>query len=121
MRLATALIQDPSAFRSLYHTYTCSVILAVTYDRPLRGGEEDDALCTRIDDFLKRDQAALRVGAHYVEIMPWMLYLPGWMAKWKRDALKLYEETTTFFLGLLEDVETRVVRLPTGPNAIRGR
>ena len=108
--LASALAQDPSKFRALYHTYTCSVVLSVTYDRPLRGRPEDEALRTRIEDFVKRDQDALQIGAHYVDFIPWMIHLPGWMAKWKRDALKLYEETTVFFLGLIEDVETRVVR-----------
>ncbi|VDC04597.1 unnamed protein product [Peniophora sp. CBMAI 1063] len=108
IRLATSLIQNPSAFRSLYHTYACSVVLSVTYDRPLRGGPGDEVLRTRIDDFVHLDQAALQVGAHYVELIPWMVYLPSWMAKWKRDALKQYEETTSFFFGLMDDVETRM-------------
>ncbi|KZV76226.1 cytochrome P450 [Peniophora sp. CONT] len=108
VRLATALIKDQSAFRSLYHTYACSIVLSVTYDRPLRGTAEDEALRARIDDFMKRDQAALQVGAHWVELLPCMVYLPSWMASWKRDALELYENTTTLFLGLVDDVETRV-------------
>lgn len=112
VRLALALVQEPNDFRALYHTYACSVVLSVTYDRPLRGGSDDDGLRARIDDFVKRNQDSLQ-GAHYVEFMPWMLYLPSWMATWKRSALDLYENTTTFFLGLVEDVENRVVRGPT--------
>ncbi|VDC00765.1 unnamed protein product [Peniophora sp. CBMAI 1063] len=108
VRLAASLVEDSSSFRSLYHTCACSVVLSVTYDRPLRGGPEHEALRARIDDFVHRNQAALQVGAHYVELVPWMLYLPSWMAKWKRDALKMYEETSAFFLGLVDDVETRV-------------
>ncbi|KZV76225.1 cytochrome P450 [Peniophora sp. CONT] len=108
VRLAEALIKDPSAFRPLYHTYACSIVLSVTYDRPIRGSPEDEALRARIDDFVKRDQAALRVGAHYVELLPWMVHLPNWMARWKRDALEMYKDTTEFFMGLVDDVETRM-------------
>ena len=109
--LITSLAQDPEAFRQYYHTFACSIVLAVTYDRPLRGSVEDDMLRSRIEAFVARAQETTRPGAYYVELFPLMRYLPQWMARWKRDALHTYRETMSFFLELMEDVETRLVEL----------
>ena len=68
-------------------------------------------LRSRIEAFVARAQETTRPGAYYVELFPLMRYLPQWMARWKRDALHTYRETMSFFLELMEDVETRLVEL----------
>ncbi|KZV74589.1 cytochrome P450 [Peniophora sp. CONT] len=108
VRLAVSLEHDPKAFRKYYYTFSCSVVLAVTYDLPLLGRPEDDTLLSRIEAFAARAKETTAPGAHYVELLPWMKHLPEWMAKWKRDALITHRETTSFFLELMEDVETRM-------------
>ena len=47
--------------------------------------------------------------AHLVEFFTWMRYLPEWMAKWKREAMKWYKHDSAFFVGLYNDVRKRVV------------
>ncbi|KZV76252.1 cytochrome P450 [Peniophora sp. CONT] len=107
IRLALSLSHDPSEFRKHYQHYACSTVLAVTYDRPLHGKPEDDSLRVQIDAIVRKLVAAASPGAHLVEIMPWMLWLPEWMAKWKRDALEAHRVARTFFLGLIEQVHAR--------------
>ncbi|VDB89774.1 unnamed protein product [Peniophora sp. CBMAI 1063] len=110
IRLASSLTQDAEAFRKYYHTFACSMVLGVTYDRPLLGRPEDEQLRERIEAFVKRAQETTAPGAYYVELLPWMKYLPAWMAKWKRDALATRRETTSFFMELKDEVATRMVR-----------
>ena len=108
-RLAISLSQDPSSRLTYYQNYGCSTVLSVTYDRPLHGKPEDEAMRLRIDTFVKKLTTAIAPGAHFVEVLPWMLSLPNWMARWKRHALHTYHDTTEFFLGLVDDVDARVV------------
>ena len=112
VQLALAVCHDAAAFRKHYRNFAGSAVLAITYDKPLRGSSDDEAMHMRVDDFVKRVQAASAPGAHFVEMAPFMLWLPSWMAGWKHDALKLYRETSAFFLSLVDEVDARVVRSP---------
>ena len=105
--LASALGQRPNSFCSLYHTFACSAVLSVTYDRPVRGGAGDKVLLEGVDTFAKRSFSATALSV--VEILPWIAKLPNWMVKRVRDARVHHRETSTFFLGLIEDVENRLV------------
>ncbi|VDC04579.1 unnamed protein product [Peniophora sp. CBMAI 1063] len=107
IRLAVSLSQDSSSFRQHYQHFACSTVLAVTYDRPLHGKPGDDALRVHIDTIVRKLVAAASPGAHLVELMPWMLRLPSWMAKWKRDALDAHHDAKQFFVGLLDEVDAR--------------
>ncbi|KZV76223.1 cytochrome P450 [Peniophora sp. CONT] len=107
VRLGAALLEDPLNFRKHYHAYVASVVLSITYDRPLRGGALDKALLSGVKTFIRRSQKLAWVGG-YVDLMPWLAYLPACLAKWKPEALSVYIDTTAFFLGLMEDVEGRM-------------
>lgn len=38
-----------------------------------------------------------------------MLYLPQWMAKWKREGYRYYKQDTELFKGLMDDVKIGLV------------
>lgn len=107
-RLAIALLEDPNNFHEHVRNYVSSVMLSVTYDRPLHGGPDDKALRAGIDEFIKQNIAFTRV-EQFAQIMPWLAHVPDWSAKWKREVRQVYEDTTRFFMDMVEDVETRMV------------
>lgn len=39
-----------------------------------------------------------------------MLYLPSWIAPWKRKALQWFKEDSEMFLGLLNEAQQKLVR-----------
>lgn len=53
-------------------------------------------------------QAALP-GRFLVEIMPWMRYLPDWMASWKRKGKESFIQDSNMFKGYLQNVKNEVV------------
>ncbi|KAI0031587.1 cytochrome P450 [Vararia minispora EC-137] len=107
IRLALALTAEPSEFIRLYDRYAASLVMMITYDRPLHGSEKDDAIHERLHASNRRSVDAITPGAHLVEFFPWMLRLPTWLAKWKRDALNGYQETTELYEELVDDVVER--------------
>ncbi|VDB91739.1 unnamed protein product [Peniophora sp. CBMAI 1063] len=106
-RLAATLIRDPAGFHDHVRNYVSSVMLSVTYDRPLHGGPDDKALRAGIDEYIHQNIAFTRVD-QFVQLVPWLAYAPEWAAKWKRDARLVFEDTTRFFMGLVDDVEARM-------------
>lgn len=54
-------------------------------------------------------QAALP-GRFLVEIIPWMRYLPDWMASWKKKGKESFRQDSKMFKGFLGNVKAEVVR-----------
>ena len=104
-RLCTTLLHSPSNFRKHYHDYVSSVVLSVTYGRA-----HDEKLLTGVEAFIRKSQSLARVDA-LVEVLPWLEWVPGWVAGWKGRALEAYEDSTAFFMGLVDDVEDKMVRI----------
>ena len=84
--------------------------MSIVYDHPPIKSEDEPSV-VRINDFVERIVRAAYPGAHLVEFFTWMRYLPEWMAKWKREAMKWYKHDSAFFVGLYNDVRKRVVRI----------
>jgi hypothetical protein len=125
-RLALALAKGYEQFHHHYERYAASLVLTITYDRPLRDSAEDERLLSRCSAFPKTIAAAVAPGAYYVEFMPWMLHIPARyvptsytlhgisylipsFAQWKRTAAEGYTEITSFFNELVADVIRRRV------------
>lgn len=71
-------------------------------------------LATRISD-------AVVPGAYFVDIFPFMKYLPEWIAGWKRDGMSCQTRLSERFEALLFDVAEKMVRLwyhPDRPTSI---
>ena len=66
---------------------------------------KDDPLVTRINDLMHRLVRAALPGAYFVEIFPWMKYLPSWMAKWKREGLEWFRKDSMMFEGFYAGVQ----------------
>ncbi|KAJ7163864.1 cytochrome P450, partial [Mycena crocata] len=62
----------------------------------------------RINDLMHRVVQAALPGNFLVEIIPWMCYLPDWLAKWKRDGKAHFVEDSTMFKTFLGNVKDQV-------------
>ncbi|PSR77911.1 hypothetical protein PHLCEN_2v7653 [Hermanssonia centrifuga] len=61
-----------------------------------------------INEVAKSLSNAGAVGAYLVDIFPVMLYLPEWLAQWKREGRQLHEKYSAMLEGLLLDVRSRM-------------
>jgi cytochrome P450 len=104
-RLLNDLIRTPSKYEDLFERYAGAVILRLAYDKTIELGDEP---------FVKR---ALRVVhtvervaspvAYLVDTLPVLMYLPKWLAPFKREAESLHQEELSLFCELLDEVRAK--------------
>lgn len=73
--LACGLLEEPHNWDGHLRRTAASAIMSMVYDEPpIISG--NDSTVTFINDFVARLTRAALPGAHLVEFLPWMMYLP---------------------------------------------
>ncbi|KAF9221215.1 cytochrome P450 [Gyrodon lividus] len=88
------ILNDPKNHQAHVRRYAASVILRVTYGKSSPTSTNDPEVI-RIYQVLRNLQAAMRPGAHLVERVPLLKYIPGYgsrLKQWHEFELKLYRE-----------------------------
>lgn len=105
--LTHGVLSEPARWDSHLRRAAASMIMSVLYDTPTIKSE-DDPYVTRINDMVARLTRAAYPGAHFVEFLPWMMYIPNRFAKWKREAEEWFARDSVLFETLFESVHARV-------------
>ncbi len=125
--LSSAILDNQGFLEKHFQRVTASAIMSILYDYPTLENEDDETL-KKIHTFIGRMSKAAAPGAHLVELLPWMMYIPEWyaftfiahssriatrcvlsFAKWKREGRKHFREHTSMFNALLNAVRSDVV------------
>ncbi|TFK67282.1 cytochrome P450 [Pluteus cervinus] len=85
--LVENLINRPELWAAEIKRSTASSIKAVIYGTPPIASI-DDPVVAFISEMGHRFSTAVMPGAYLVELFPTMLYLPAWLAPWKREAME---------------------------------
>ncbi|KAF8992112.1 cytochrome P450 [Cyathus striatus] len=105
--LLLQLLEKPSLLENHLKRANSSLLISALYGKaPIQDSLND--LVQNINSIAERVLIAAAPGAFLVEYMPWMMNLPRWMCKWRRDAERDFIEYTSLFMDLLEDVESRL-------------
>ena len=107
--LVHAILQDAGNQDELFDRFSASMIVGAVYGLA-PSDVRLESVIEPLEHFVKNITAALLPGAYLVEFFPIMRHAPLWMAKWKRDAIASFHESTTLFETLLADVEKRKAR-----------
>ncbi|KIJ64543.1 hypothetical protein HYDPIDRAFT_111879 [Hydnomerulius pinastri MD-312] len=100
---------DPDAWADRLKNSTASNILTAVYGRP-RITAKDKPILDRAHAHTARLASATAPGAFLVELFPFMMFFPNWMAKWKRDGIAWHEEETKFLEKLDEEAVEKEVQ-----------
>lgn len=106
--LALHCLQDPGNWDDHLKRSAASTVLCAVYGW-LSIDKSSDPFVDRINKLMHRLVYAALPGSFLVEIFPSMLYLPEWMAKWKREGRRWFEKDTKMFEDLLTDVQNKMV------------
>lgn len=87
-----------------------SIVLSVLYGWDPKKIAEHQGTVKRVNEWTDRLLKVALPGAYLVEFIPWMLYIPTWLAPWKREGYAWRRKDTSFYTDLVEDVERRMVR-----------
>jgi hypothetical protein len=82
-RLVLALTSDtsttskPGRYAHHFSRFAASLILAITYDKPLCGAADDEMTVKTIDQIVRRVERAFVPGAHFADVWSVMLIIPA--------------------------------------------
>ncbi|KAJ9602494.1 hypothetical protein H2200_013037 [Cladophialophora chaetospira] len=105
LRVVHDLIRTPADYERIFNRYAASVIMRLAFGITLFTGEEEAA-----QRILKVDHELERVaspGAYLVDMFPSMMYLPDFLAPFKREGKRLHAEELDLFRSLVTDVDRR--------------
>ncbi|KAJ8483391.1 hypothetical protein ONZ45_g14616 [Pleurotus djamor] len=104
--LVSTFFDSPDDFFNHIRRATTSLMISLIYGLPPILNSSDPMIVW-IEDVAQRLAIAARPGAHYVEFLTWMTYLPRWMCPWRTDAERWHIETSARFRELLDGVAAR--------------
>ncbi|KAJ3558856.1 hypothetical protein NM688_g680 [Phlebia brevispora] len=106
-QLLVHMLKDPENWDVNLKRSAASMVLCGVYGW-LSVDETATGFIQRITQLMKRITCACLPGAYLVEIFPFMLYLPAWTAKWKREGSKWYQHDTRMLEGVMADVGAKL-------------
>ncbi|KAJ9609684.1 hypothetical protein H2200_006012 [Cladophialophora chaetospira] len=105
-RLLFDLLRTPDKYEDLFERYAGGVIMRLAYGKTIETGDEP-----YIRDALKVVHTVERVaspGAYLVDTFPSLMYLPSWLAPFKREAASLHDFEIKLFRGLISEVKEKI-------------
>lgn len=106
--LLDRLLQEPEQWKAHIEHSIATTMLATVYDWS-SANAETSMLVERIYNLAHRIAYAAIPGNFLVEMFPMMMYLPEWMAKWKREGLAWFRKDTDMFIELMNGVNDKLV------------
>lgn len=68
-----------------------------------------DPIVVKVENYVERMLKAALPGNYLVDFFPAMMYIPTWLAKWKREGYAWFKRDTDMFLGLVNEVQQGLV------------
>jgi len=101
-----SVLEDPVYWYGHCKQAVASTIMQVTYGTsPPKWKYKDNV--TKFHDFVDRVTRTAMPGAHYVEVAPWLRYLPRCIiSPWKRMAGSFFAKHSEIFKGIYENTRT---------------
>lgn len=101
VRCVRDLLREPEGYENWFERFSAGLILRLAYSKPVVTGRE-----SYVRRILAVDHALERVaspGAYLVDTFPVLMYLPSWLAPFKREAERLHGEEIDLFRTLLRE------------------
>ncbi|KZV67271.1 cytochrome P450 [Peniophora sp. CONT] len=105
--LARGMLQSSANWEKQMARATASMMMSCLYNESSISSEDDPRIRDVID-FVRRLGRASLPGAHWVEVIPWMRYIPSRVAAWKRSALDGRKKDGSMLLRLYTRVENNI-------------
>jgi cytochrome P450 len=102
-KMVQAIMKDPSRYTFWFDRYATSVSLREIYGKTLRDVEEDEFHTNRISERMHNIERVATPGGYLVEIIPAMMYLPEFLAPFRREAKMLHDLESKYFADLVKE------------------
>ena len=105
LRAVHDLISAPPQYERLFNRYAASIIMRLAFGITLFTGKEEAA--QRIQKVNHELERVASPGAYLVDTFPIMMYLPDFLAPFKREGKQLHADELDLFRSLVADVDRR--------------
>lgn len=105
-RLLYGLLKEPSKYEELFELYAGGLIMKLAYD--ITVDSSSDAYIKRALEVVHTVERVASPGAYLVDTFPILMYLPKWLAPFKREGEMLHQREITLFRELLFSVRDRM-------------
>ena len=106
--LVTRLIRDPSRYNDHLGRCTTATMLRTVYGRQGKGAS-DEKITRGIREFIHRVVSAALPGSYLVDIFPWLMCAPAFLARWKQYGQRWFLHDSQMFESLLTSVREKMV------------
>ncbi|KAI0681721.1 cytochrome P450 [Cytidiella melzeri] len=113
---ACRMISQPDSVEDYLKQFAASTILTSIYGRP--SISSNDPIVEKIVGLVNDVSPAVLPGAFLVDLIPIMMYIPAWVAKWKREGLAWHDTVTCMFEGLNNDVVNKMATGEAQPSVV---
>ncbi|KAM7218648.1 Cytochrome P450 [Rhypophila decipiens] len=109
VEMAVSMLTDPVHWYGHCKQAVASTIMQVTYGTsPPKWKYKENVI--KFHEFVDGVTRAAMPGAHYVEVAPWMRYLPVSISPWKRMTRDFFAKNSAIFKGIYEDTRTTLAQ-----------
>lgn len=110
-RLVDDLLKDTSRYEYLFERYSSLVMLRMLYDKKTSDTKDEENHVRTITAIVRTLERTAAPGAYLVDMLPFLKYLPEFLAPFKTEAKMLHNFEYSFFRGLVDDANRRYVPL----------
>ncbi|RFU73869.1 cytochrome p450 [Trichoderma arundinaceum] len=107
-RLLRDLLANPSNYEKWFERYSAGVILRLAYGKTVETGDEDNV--REILEVVHTVERVASPGVYLVDIFPILLWLPKWLAPFKREGDRLHRRELNLFRRNLDDVRADIAK-----------
>lgn len=101
LRAIQDLVREPAKYETWFERYAAGLIMRLAYSKPVHTGEEP--YVRQILHVVHTVERVASPGAYLVDTFPALMWLPSWLAPFKREGKRLHEEEANLFRKLLEE------------------
>jgi len=105
-RLLYDLIRKPEEYEGWLMRYSSGLIFRIGFGKVMR--DNDDPLLKRLFLELHEVERVASPGQYLVDVLPVLMYLPDWLAPFKRELKQLHRNELAIMQGLLNDVKAEM-------------
>lgn len=102
-RMVVNMVRDPTRYQLWLEQASTCVSVRLAFGKNLPGAEEAEYHTHRITARMGEIERLGLPGAYLVDAIPALMYLPEWMAPFKREAKRLHEAESSYFYGLFQE------------------
>ena len=103
VRTIRDLIQEPAEYERWFGRYSSGIIFRLGFGKTIQTGQEP--VVREVFHVVHNLERVASPGAYLVDVFPWMLSLPKFLAPWRRELEKLHEIELKLFRRLFNDVK----------------